>query len=147
MLDDTTAETVKALKERLAQHEARLAENADFRAAQTLRRTITELTGEEGLSAVPRPASQKPNGKPPTGRVSQPTAAKAAILAKGRPMRTYEILAAMPDHGAVIGGKNPKGNLVSILSGNPEFSSISWHGDSAWWLTGYPKPAQQEAAE
>lgn len=152
-LDQATAETVKALKTRLAFHENRLAENPDFKAAQSLRRTIDELSGGADAGGrhvrVVRHAAEviKLMGRQPVGRVSQPVAAKAAIHHAGHPLTTPEVLAAMPTHGATIGGKNPRGNLVSILSGNDEFHSVRWRGGSAWWLKGRALPSAKEAAE
>lgn len=147
MASDTTTETIKALKGLLSQHEARLSENPDFKAAQSLRRTIAELSGEGRVTEVPKVEVKPIGGKPPKGKVSQPAAARAAILAARHPMRTGDILRAMPAHGATIGGRDPKNNLVSILSGHKDFYSTIWHGEPAWWISGIPKPGNQEAAE
>lgn len=131
MTDESTQDTIKALTARRQFHAKRLEGNPDFKAIQTLDAAIAQLGGWptklNGLGA---------------GKLSQKSAALKALLDHGFPLSTKQLLVEIPKLGVQIGGKDPSGNLVSILSGSDDFHSILWKGSRAWWPKDRPLPEE-----
>lgn len=117
MTDTNIQDTISALKALRDQHAKRLADNPDYNAIQALDQAIA-------------------------AKLSQPAAARQVILDQGKPVRTQELLEEIRRLGVHVGGKNPRGNLVSILSGRKQFKSVSWGGRRAWWVADQPLPKE-----
>jgi hypothetical protein len=131
MSDEITQETIKALMARRQFHAKRLEGNSDFKAIQALDMALSELGG--------RPTRLNGVG---SGKLSQKSAARKAILDHGVPLSTKRLLVEIPKLGVQIGGKNPTGNLVSILSGSGEFQSVRWKDSKGWWPKDEPIPEE-----
>jgi hypothetical protein len=144
MTDTNIQDTVTALKALKDQHTKRLADNPDFKAIQALDQAIAKLTGvpsgQTGRSFDRQfTRDSAGNGQ---ARLSQPAAARQVILNQGKPVRTQELLEEIQRMGVHVGGKNPRGNLVSILSGRDQFKSVPWGGRKAWWVADQPLPKE-----
>lgn len=77
---------------------------------------------------------------------SQPEAAKSFLQMIGYPLSTQQILDGIVKGGVVVGGKDPKQNLYTILDRSKEFGRVSRGG--IWGLTTWPgvvKKATEEA--
>lgn len=129
-VDAGTKETLAILKARRGEHAKRLEENADYKALVALDQAISLIGGDR--------RTLNSGG----GKISQPVAAKQVIREKGEPVQARDLLEEITTLGAKVGGKNRLGNLVSILSGNSVFESVTWKGKRAWWLAGKPLPAE-----
>lgn len=139
--DAEAAETVRALRALVVKHERRLEKNPDFRAIQSLTRSIQDLLGASTpLASSPSLTAATPiraNGK---AALSQSTAARQIILGKGEPVPSPELLEGVLGLGAHVGGENKQRNLGSMLSSNKGFKSVPWKGGTAWWVTDRPLP-------
>jgi hypothetical protein len=123
-------ETVKALEALISQHRRQLEGNPDFRAIQTLERSVRELkNGATHIHAAVEGAGAAPV------KLSQPAAARQVILTKGEPVSSAELVEGMSALGVHIGGKNKQRNLTSVLSSHKGFKSVNWKGGYAWWVT------------
>jgi hypothetical protein len=128
--------TLKTLRN---QHANKLAQNPDFQAIQALDRAIEQLSGTiasnggGGIVGV-------------IGRLSQSGAARKLILERNEPISARHLLDGILGLGVQVGGKNPLGNLVSILSGSGKFKSVSWKGRPAWWVADKPVPTEEKSA-
>ena len=130
MTDAHNKKTLNALIGLRKQHAKRLEGNPDFEAIEALDQAIARLQG--------RPAVNGIGG----GRLSQSAAARKVILDTGKPVATKPLMEGIQHLGVKIGGKNPAGNLVSILSGSDEFESVNWGDGRAWWIAGRPQPKE-----
>jgi hypothetical protein len=131
MTDANTQETIRALMARRNQHAKQLEGNPDFKAIQALDQAIAALGG--------RPTTF--NGSDPS-RLTQPSAARRVILERGVPVPTKELLQGVQKLGVHVGGKNPAGNFVSVLSANDDFVSVDWGDGKAWWVADRPLPQE-----
>ncbi len=97
--------------------------------------------------------------KPPTGhryygggivvpnkpkKLSQADAAEIALKKAQKPLTTAEVVAAIQEEGAHVGGADPLVNVSSTLSKDERFVSHRWGSASVWWLVGEPIPASAE---
>jgi hypothetical protein len=136
MADPKNEESILVLKTLRNQHANRLAQNADFQAIQALDRAIEQLSGHSTLNGGADGSGIV------IGRLSQSGAARKVILERNEPIPTRHLLDAILSLGVKVGGKNPLGNLVSILSGSGKFKSVSWKGRTAWWVADQPVPQE-----
>lgn len=134
---DPIAETIRTLESRIAHHRKRLEANRDFQAIQTLERSVKELRGGSTVGVVPVTITHA------TAAISQPAAARQAILAKGEPVQTAELLNSVLASGVKVGGgEHQLRNLSSMLSSNKGFKSVPWKSGSGWWVTDRELPKE-----
>lgn len=77
-------------------------------------------------------------------KLSQADAAEIALKKARKPLTTAEIVAAIQDEGAHVGGADPLVNVSSTLSKDDRFISQRWGSVSVWWLVGEPLPQSDE---
>ena len=141
------ADTIKTLTALREQHRKRLDANKDFRAWIALDRTIQELSGGYSNPDDARLGAGVRTGKTVSKegkKLSQAAAVRQVILARGTPVTTRDLLTAIEKLGAKVGGKNPAGNLVSVLSSSKDFHSSNWNGERGWWLTDRALPSERK---
>lgn len=91
----------------------------------------------------PRAVIQGPSASAtgPAGKLSQPDAAKAALLEAGKPMTVRELIPVVTQKGIAFTANDPIASLGSQLSRNPDmFESRRMEGQYYWWLKGQAWP-------
>lgn len=129
-----------AIEARIEVLETQLAQSPLFRELQILRKTRKDLVNLCGAATSSGPrVGNTPDSGPV--RVTMLEGTRLALIDKGRPMSVSELVDALPQYGARVGGAKPAVNLSSILSKRgTDFVSVQWQGRRAWWLEGRPIP-------
>lgn len=139
-----------AIELRISELETKLEESPFYRELVILRKTRNELTRLHGTTASSANVADNAQDTVPK-KVTILEGARKALVDRGRPMSVRELVDALPEFGARVGGEKPTVNLSSILSARgDEFRSVLWRGRPAWWLKGYPfaeEPQIFEGAE
>jgi hypothetical protein len=135
---------IRPLREELAQNPVYL----KLMILEEARRQILKITNGEANYAVKQYEAHVID-RAFAQRVPMHEAAERAIEAAGRPLTTAQLIEAVPKHGGRIGGKNPRANLVSILSkrAKDRLYSAHWGSGPAWWIRGRPLPSLFEGVE
>ena len=91
-----------------------------------------------------RPTDRSPP-EIPAGRGSQIDYAVRALGLKGEPLSTADLIPEMEKIGGKVGGKDPSGNLASVLSKSGRVKVVPWKGAKRWWPADKPVPASGHA--
>lgn len=130
---------ILTLQRMAAEREARLAQNEDFLVWRALSKAIDALSRDGGA-----PTANIPPPRAKSARISQADGAVMLIEQKGFPLRTQDILEALPEIGVSVTGTNPTINLSSSLSRDPRLLSVNWAGGKAWWIEGKDLPREPD---
>jgi hypothetical protein len=137
-------ELQRSRDELLALLEKKVGHLPEWKAFRAVERAITAIrtpAAPVSPTAGANGATERPTRRPADAPIPYGTLGLRALEITGLPVTTAEMIAFICKHREMPSDPNKtKANIVSALSHDDRFQSVSWRDGRAWWHANQPPP-------